>query len=76
MQVIATDTTGHLELKSSFPESIAFISQSEITQSTITIKKLLTREKSSITNEMKQYDWSVQEEKLKSLVDNALNTIQ
>jgi hypothetical protein len=76
MQVIATDTTGHLELKSSFPESIAFIRQSEITQSTITIKKLLTREKSSITNEMKQYDWSVQEEKLKSLVDNALNTIQ
>ena len=76
MQVIATDTTGHLELKSSFPKSIAFISQSEITQSSITIKKLLTREKSSITNEMKQYDWSVQEEKLKSLVDNALNTIQ
>ncbi len=76
MQVIATDTDGHLELKSTFPESISFINQSDCIESSLIVKNLLTREKPSVVNNMKHYDWKVQEDKIKSLVDNALNTVQ
>lgn len=76
MQVIATDTKGHLELAHTFPKSIVYINQADALQSRHSIKELITQSEFAVNNELNQYDWNEQEKKITALVAQSLNQEQ
>ncbi len=73
LHVFATSTKGHLVLKSCFGDSISYIKTGETSANAEVIRSMLIRGLNKPAIEMGKYDWKLQEQKITSLVEDALN---
>jgi hypothetical protein len=73
LHVIATSTKGHLELKPDFGGSISFIETGKTLANAELIRRILIRGVNKPTIEMGKYQWKMQEQVIRDLVEDALN---
>jgi hypothetical protein len=73
LHVIATSTKGHLELKPDFGGSISYIETGKTLANAELIRRILIRGVNKPTIEMGKYQWKMQEQVIRDLVEDALN---
>ena len=73
LHVIATSTPGHLELKSSFGDSISYIKTGETSANAELVRSMLISGVNKPAIEMGKYDWKIQEQVITGLAEDALN---
>lgn len=73
LHVIATSSQGHLELKSNFGDSISYIETGRTSANVELIRRILISGVNKPAIEMGKYQWKMQEQVIRDLVEDALN---